>query len=91
VGGKCDFFDAEPLEHTGFSTDSWNKRWDESPVCEGLLYSSITSSFSRSAYYLKSLYLEMTQIRILKSSSPQFRLIRLVFSILHYKVLTFLS
>ena len=90
MGGKCDLFDAEPFEHASFCINSWDKRGDKSPVLVSLLYDIVTRSFSRSSYFLRSLYLDMIQIRIFKSYSPQLRLIRLVLSILCYQLLTFL-
>ena len=88
--GKCDFFDAEPFEHASFSIDAWNEWEYKSPVLVGLLYDILTRSFYRPSYFLRLLYLDMIQIKIFKSYSPQLRLMRLVFTVLYYQLLTFL-
>lgn len=88
---QCDLLQTEPLEHAGAGTNPGDHGGDHSPILVVLRKKSITISFSRSTYFRRSQYLEMTQMSILRSSSPQFLLIRLVLSILSKGSCTFRS
>lgn len=89
VSGEGDFLDAEPLEHAGFCIHTGDQGGDVFPVLSSLNETKGTRSFSRSVMPRRSAYLETTQMRIFRSSSPQLRFSLFVFSILHRGMRTF--
>lgn len=83
IHSKCNFFKTQPFEHTNSRSDTWNKCGNKFPILFNLNDKLYTIYFSASLQCLSSQYLEIIQISMIRSSSPQFLLILLVFIILN--------
>lgn len=79
--GQGDFAQPQPLEHAALGRHSGDELCDGCPVVEFLGGEAGTSPFSQSAMECSSQYFDIIHTRIRRSSSPQFFLMRFVFSI----------